>query len=292
MGAWGTGLYANDTAADLKSTIGAVTRLPCDAERIVEILCETQSEEANDPENEDYTTFWLVLADQFHKRGIENSGVIQKALAIIDSGSDLAMMESLEMTPGDLKKRKKVLDALRDTLKSPPPKAKTRSVLKNPQKLVMEVGEVLIYPTSKGQPLNPYCTYEQNQKSFGWEQNGWGAIVIVECGLAFEYLAWYRFLGVEGALKEKPNLGDLQKRMWDLCVPGTCSAAAYKRMQLEKIGNLSIDMKKLKKRFKGMSSPIDAAVHDINIANMHIESASMGVPRFDRCNLSDVARGK
>jgi hypothetical protein len=28
MGAWGAGLYSSDTAADLKSLIGAIVRLP------------------------------------------------------------------------------------------------------------------------------------------------------------------------------------------------------------------------------------------------------------------------
>ena len=42
MGAWGTGLYSSDMAADMRSTIKSVLRLPVDEDRIVDILrdCE------------------------------------------------------------------------------------------------------------------------------------------------------------------------------------------------------------------------------------------------------------
>ena len=42
MGTWGTGLYGGDFAADLRTTARAVLRLPLDADRLVQILAETE----------------------------------------------------------------------------------------------------------------------------------------------------------------------------------------------------------------------------------------------------------
>ena len=71
MGSWGAGLYSNDIALDLKSAVAAIVKLPFESEQLIKMLAEAFPEEASNEANEDYTTFWLVLADQFHKRGID-----------------------------------------------------------------------------------------------------------------------------------------------------------------------------------------------------------------------------
>jgi hypothetical protein len=83
MGVWGTGLYSGDFAMDLRSTVGAVVRLPFDTDRLVDILCETEPAAANDPGNEEHTTFWLVLADQFAKRGIASVECARRRLELL-----------------------------------------------------------------------------------------------------------------------------------------------------------------------------------------------------------------
>lgn len=40
MGVWGAGLYSGDFAMDLCSTIGAITRLPFDGDRLAVIVVE------------------------------------------------------------------------------------------------------------------------------------------------------------------------------------------------------------------------------------------------------------
>ena len=68
MGAWGTGLYSNDMAADMRALVKSALRLPFEEDRIVEIIRECEPTAADDNQNEDHTTFWIVLADQFQKR--------------------------------------------------------------------------------------------------------------------------------------------------------------------------------------------------------------------------------
>src|SRR5690242_15938999 len=98
MGVWAAGLYSGDFALDLRSAIRAVARLPFDGDRLVEILTETEKAAASQPDNEDHTAFWLIVADQFARRGIVCDRARETAAAIIDSGSDLALLGRLGMS--------------------------------------------------------------------------------------------------------------------------------------------------------------------------------------------------
>jgi hypothetical protein len=88
MGTWGVGLYAGDFAMDLRSTISAVARLPVDSDNLIEILCESEPTAASNPDDEDHTTFWLVIADQFAKRGIVSNRVREDMVHIRKSRSN------------------------------------------------------------------------------------------------------------------------------------------------------------------------------------------------------------
>lgn len=272
MGVWAAGLYAGDFALDLRSTIGAVTKLPFESDRLLEILCESEPAAACRDDDTDYTTFWLVVADQFAKRGIESKRARETALEIIRSGSDLTMLEKLGMQPADLRKRKKVLDEVRERIVGPMARAKPRETIKKPQELLMQTGDVLVYPTFGGRCRNPYFV-DQNRDRMGtatpsWKIDSWAAMVIVDCGRAFDFLAWYRPLTVAVAMAEKPALAALNGDLiWKLGRPGTCAASHFKRMGLEKIGTCAIDGEKLKSCFGELRPGISAAVSDISVAN-------------------------
>lgn len=267
MGSWGTGLYSGDFAADLRSTIGAVSRLPFDADRLVEILCETEATAANDPDDSDHTVFWLVLADQFAKRGLDFDRVREAALAIIDADRDIAMHEALGMTPADLGKRRKTLAELRSRLVEQPKTTKPRKTLAKPQPLLMEVGDLIVFPTCQGVGINPYFG-EQEFKQTGWKQDGWGALLIIECGHVFDFLAWYGFVITADSMPEKPDSRHLQGQVdWELKLPGTCSAAHYKRMQFEKLCNVAIDAGRVLDWLGGRMIATSAAIKDISMAS-------------------------
>src|SRR5262245_4947722 len=206
MGAWGAGLYSGDFGTDLRATIGAVLRLPFDADRLVDIVCDVEPASTS-PASEEHTTFWLILADQFCKRGIVSERVREHALEIIDRGEDLAMMRSLSMNASDLRKRQKVLDDLRARLVAPGV-SKPRTVLREPQPLLMDVGDVIVYPTCHGRCINPYLTPGKQLEVLGqpWTQNDWGAAIVIDCGCAFGFLAWYRPITLVRALAGKPDI--------------------------------------------------------------------------------------
>lgn len=278
MGVWSTGLYAGDFALDLRSTIKAVARLPYDGDKLAAIVGETEPTSAGNPEDEDHTTFWLVVADQFAKRGIVSDRARETALTIIDEGADMAMLEKLGMNPAALKKRQKVLKELRARIAAPP-SAKTRAVLKKPQAYVMDVGDVLVYPTCEGNCINPY--FASKERDVSWKgQDGWSAAVIVDRGRAFEFLTWYRPVTLVIALRNKPTLatlrGDVQ---WQLGRTGTCSASHSKKMELEKIGGLPVDPDKLRRTFPDLRPGTPAAISDISIANSFRHTPAIGTKR-------------
>lgn len=186
MGVSGTGLYSGDFAMDLRSAVSAVVRLPYDGEKLADILCESQPIAASKPDDEDYSTFWLVIADQFAKRGIVCNRVRDRTLAMIDSGVDTAMLEKRGMNPSDLRKRQKVLKEIRERITAPCVLKKPRPVLKRPQELLMDIGDVLVYPTFGGRCINPYFASRELDRlgtmSPSWKQDGWSAMVIVDRG--------------------------------------------------------------------------------------------------------------
>jgi hypothetical protein len=269
MGAWGIGLYSSDFALDLRGSVKALARLPFAAERLLEFLCAAEPSAANNPKDSDHTVFWLTVADQFAKRGIECVQARDRALAIIAADADLATMAALGMDEKSLVKRRAMLEELRRRITAPINAAKSRRpVLKAPQRLLLAVGEVLAYPTCKGHPINPYAVGKELAWVKAWKQDGWGAFVVAERGLMFEYLAWYRPLVITEPLLSEPTLAELSRpRMWVLQNPGTLTARHYANMSIKSLGCVSIDLNRLAAAFPKRLSAMGCVVSDISISN-------------------------
>lgn len=287
MGTWGTSLYSGDYAADLRSTIGAIMRLPNDGDELLKILVDIESDAAEDSDDEDHTIFWLVTADIFLKKGVFCPQLTETALKIIDSGQDLAMMESLGMDERDLKKRAAVLSDLRTRLTTPPEyPVKERKVMKKPLPYLMEVGDCYIFPTAEGESWNPYVgTIEEMAKRTDWKQDGWGIMLVVDRGKAFDYLPWYRPLVMTPTLIKKPTTNDIFSILkWELKNPGTLTSSHFKRLKFEKLINLPIDIDKWKLIFPKRVSGFSAAIQDISIGNSLIRINS----KYNKAGISNI----
>jgi hypothetical protein len=259
MGAWGPGLYSDDYALDLRATLAAVCRLPIDGPEIVKLLCDLEPASLS-PEDEDYATFWLVVADQLHKRGIPSQAE-ERALAIIDDGSNLEVLEELGMSSADLRKRRRALERLREALTTTSPD-KQRKTLKKPQSLVMERGQVYTFPVdSRGNCVNPYFT-DATRPEF--VQKGWGAFLVANTGHALGYLAWYQVVRTRGITKRRPSLDKAVAALDPAGRKiGTLTRLHAARMQLELLG--SIEAARAAKPSPTDTIRITAA--DISIAN-------------------------
>lgn len=266
-------MYSGDFAMDLRSTIRAVARLPFEPDQLTQILCDAESSAALNSEDEDHTTFWLVVADQFARRGIASARARETALRIIDSGQDLEMQARLGQTATGLEKRRRILADVRDRVSGAPSQPKPRPTLRKPQPFLMEVGDALIYPTCGGACWNPYTSRPDQLKIYGphggepWRQDGWGAMVIVERGRAFGFFTWYRPLVIRIGTTQKPDLETVRGGDWHLEQPGTCSPTHLRRMRIEKVGSFPIDVAKVQQLFPGLRPGTSAAAGDISIAN-------------------------
>jgi hypothetical protein len=280
MGVWGTGLYSSDMAADMRAVIKAALRLPFDENRIVEILRDCEHHAAADPNDEDHTTFWLVLADQFEKRGVVHAPTREKAIAIIDRGDDLTMMEKLGMKQADLRKRGERLAELRARLAAAPRRSKPRATIKAPEPYVLETGVLYACPV-RGSAINPHLG-RKNRDGSPWIPDGWRQFVILERGRAFEYLAWYQPLVCKKPVQQKPRLSDAGADLWcELDTPKTCPRRGQDLMEIAAIGPLPIDMEKARVRFAKSRPGVvflgwdgrSAAVNEITIADSMFPSS-------------------
>jgi len=213
MGAWGVGLYSSDMAADMRSTVKSVLRLQFDENRIVDLLCDGERKAADDPNDEDHTTFWLVLADQFEKRGVAHAPTREKAIAIIERGDDLDMMEKRGMKPTDLRKRGAKLAELRARLAAAPRASKPRATIKAPQPFVLDIGVLYACPVQKSSCLTPYLR-DNWYVDTPWIPDGWRQFVILDRGRKFDYLAWYQPIVTRKPVKQKPRLFDAGDDLW------------------------------------------------------------------------------
>ena len=302
MGSWGVGLYSGDFASDLRSTIGAVARLPFDPERLVEILCESESGAANDPQHEEYTTFWLVVADQFARRGIVSPRARDTALQIIEAGVDLEMERARGRPATGLAQRSRMLEQVRQRIMTPQTAAKPRRVLRQAEPFVMDVGDAIVYPVCGRKSLNPYIARREKQVAYGpqgrtpWTQDAWGASVMVERGRAFGFFAWYRPLVVRRPLATKPDLHALADEPWQLQLPGNCPASQFRRMGLERIGAFAIDVRAVHAVFPGLRSGDRLAIADVSIGNrLNIVDPAREAPHrapYDRIVRIDALAGR
>jgi hypothetical protein len=264
MGVWGSGLYSGDFAVDLRRAVRSVARLPLDGDGLVEAVISVEPRAANRPDDEDHSTFWLVVADQFAKLGIVSERARAKALEIIDDGSDIAMLTKLGMDARGLKKRQEMLVNLRRSLLTVKPAGKRRRIINKTQPLVMNVGDVFVYPTSLGRCKESLPAWIHVVPP--WEQDSWNAVVVVSAERAFDFLVWYRPLVLARPVSEKPDLLQLQSApLWMVRGPCTCTALHLKRLGMERIATVQVDSEKLKHSVPVPSSGIRAVIENRSI---------------------------
>ena len=143
MGVWGTGLYSDDLAADLRGDFRDLLGEGAPASVAVDQLISEYADSLTDPDEE--PVFWLALADTSWRLGRLEDRVRDNALRIIDEGRDLGRWDSVR----DRTKRETVLAKLRAQLLSPQPAAKRiPKTVKSANEWV--VGEVIAFQLLSG----------------------------------------------------------------------------------------------------------------------------------------------
>lgn len=120
MGAWGTAIFSDDTAADVRDAFTDLAAEGLTASAATERLIRESSEILAD--EDDAVVFWLALAATQWKLGRLVDDVRDRAVAIIDAGDDLRRWAGSGRS--EINQRKKQLAKLREQILSPQPKPK------------------------------------------------------------------------------------------------------------------------------------------------------------------------
>lgn len=119
MGAWGTAIFSDDFACDVRDDYIKLLIRGKTSEEATEIVKDRMMPESGD---NDYPVFWIALAVTQWKKGRLLPQVRDTAVALIESGADLVRWES--ESPKLLGKRKTELEKAKKTLLSTMPAAK------------------------------------------------------------------------------------------------------------------------------------------------------------------------
>ena len=246
MGTWGAGLYQDDDASDLKNTIALLSKIPIDGDKMLAILLSNRSD-GGEFDADGGPAFWLVVADQFEKRGIRSAHVLERALHVIESGADLRDMQAREMSAKDLEKRAKVLDALAVQLRNPRPE-RARPNAKRPPAMVVETGEAYAFPTMRNNAINPWMKSREQAK---FVPDGWGAMLILGQGRAYDWLPWCAYQCLDTLNTREATLADV--RASRLLTTDTSAIAVPRRLHLQRIdvrrlGRLELDPQRVAAR--------------------------------------------
>lgn len=232
MGAWAGGLYDSDFALDLKAAIKGVLRAPLDEDALLaEIGASVGAGDGIDA-----VDYWLVLADQLERCGMPRRDVFDRAIAIIETGEDVALLEELGADPRTVAERRKETAKLVERLRGPRP-AKPRKPLQKPQPLLLEPGEALAWPTQRGESINPYIAEDAPGKP-DFVPDGWGFGIVTDAGHRFQVLAFYAVQVLKWRRPERPSP--------DLAVHcpraphhyGTIGKLHLKRARVERLGRV------------------------------------------------------
>jgi len=161
--------------------------------------------------------------------------------------------------------------------------SKPRKTMKRPEPYVFDAGGVYIYPTRDGDTINPYMGPKYFNRT-KWCPNGFGLMLVIGRGRAFDYLAWYQAVTsveVVSSIPDRTNLiGEIR---WRPPIYGTCSPAHFRKIELEEIGVFPIDQARLDHFFPHLAEGTSYAIQDISLANgMAITSPNIGPRRWRR----------
>lgn len=145
MGAWGTGIYSNDTAEDVKCICQEIFPFVSVEEGNKIIFDEYEEIINSNIIDNDYASFWYALADWQWNHGILTEDIRSKAIALLEAHTGIDEWQA-SGSAKDVKKRIDVMDALKARLESemPPRKIPAKRLIK-PQH---RVGDIIVFKTS------------------------------------------------------------------------------------------------------------------------------------------------
>lgn len=150
MASWGTGLYQDDVAEDVKNDYLKLLTEGRNNEEVYDIMLSQYEEIIKD--KEDQSVFWLALADTMWNFGKLTEEVKRKALYYIENGQDVEKWKAED--ENNERERQIVLEKLKEKLKSPMP-AERNIQKKRKFKNKWELGDMYLVPIMGEYPRFP-----------------------------------------------------------------------------------------------------------------------------------------
>ena len=149
MGAWGTEIFDDDVACDVREDYAELLGSGVRKSEATRRVLEEYEDELED--SEDRASLWIALAAAQLEFGPLDPKIKEMALAIIESGEDLASWQARGASSEDIQKRQRALTELGKQLRGPDPPP--RAVKPSPtsvQRAAWPIGDVLSYRTRQG----------------------------------------------------------------------------------------------------------------------------------------------
>ncbi|MEO1460043.1 MAG: hypothetical protein AAFV49_21075 [Pseudomonadota bacterium] len=274
MGAWGGGLYANDTALDLRSTISVLATLPLTDETVLSILLEENEWVTNEGHHE-ADLFWYVVADQFNKRGIVCERAQNEALDRLSrepgAYSDAFTSETA------LREWRRSIQDLSRRLRQPPRERQKRAASFPEHRYAQ--GDVLAFPTmlglGRGNGLHirldgDTVSYHSGRAPKDWfKPDGWGCVIVTEHGFVFDVIPYLRIAPVLVSEKNAPTLVDVRSSKFlynHVGKPRVYNGRAFPNAS--NIGRLVLDTAKLQAAPQDSCTPRDAVLYEYDLGGL------------------------
>lgn len=144
MGAWGTGIYANDIAEDVKSLCSEIFPFVTVDEGNNIIFREFNDLITLPIPDGECASFWFALSDWQWKHGILSETIRSQAMTLLEQGTGLIDWQEVE-NAASVRRRKSVLEQLKLQLESPMPERKIpKGKLAKPEH---KAGDLFIFRT-------------------------------------------------------------------------------------------------------------------------------------------------
>lgn len=136
MGTWGTGIFSNDIACDVRDMYRDYLACGYEDDVAEEKVMEYWLPQLINPDEDEEGVFWLALAATEHKYGRMSERVKEKAFYFIRNDS------LREWNEKQVKERKKALEKLAQTLSTPSDRKKIPSI--HPQTIEWKAGDIIL----------------------------------------------------------------------------------------------------------------------------------------------------
>lgn len=142
MGTWGTGIYSNDTAEDVRSICNEIFPFVSAEEGNKIVFTEFNEVVNSSIDDNDTASFWYALADWQWKHGILSEDIRSKVLSLLNKHAGISDWEE-SGSQRDVRKRIAVLDKLRLQLESEMPAVNIpKPKLSKPKH---KIGDIIIF---------------------------------------------------------------------------------------------------------------------------------------------------